>query len=480
MSTVNSTTSPVSIASSSSAAAAGGSVIDVNSLVSQLVAATRAPQDSVIASKTQAVTTQITALGTLKGALSTFQTALAALDTPSAFNAETANTSDSSIFTATASTDAVAGTYSVSVSQLAQAQQLVSKAFPNDGTAPFGTGTLKISLGAANFSVTVNSTNDTLSGLAAAINSAAGNPGVTATVLSGTDGDHLVLSSTLTGASNSIQVSETDAGTGLAGVTYATGNTANYTQNSAAQDAKFSISGIAYTSPSNTVSNALSGVTLNLTGTTAAGTGAGSFATLKVAQDTSTIETNIGNFVSAYNTLVGSIQQLSSYDSTTNTAGPMLGDALLTGIRNQIRSALYSIVNNGTSTYNSLASIGITTRSDGTLSLNSTTLQTALSAAPGAVSSLFSGTHGIATNLNSQLTTDLASGGSIDSRSKTLVSQENALTDQTNELNKQMAALTASMTQQYATLNTLLSSLQSTSAYLTQQFAALPQVQQKQ
>src|SRR5579871_5863393 len=99
MSTVNSTTSPVSIASSSSAAAAGGSVIDVNSLVSQLVAATRAPQDSVIASKTQAVTTQITALGTLKGALSTFQTALAALDTPSAFNAETANTSDSSIFT---------------------------------------------------------------------------------------------------------------------------------------------------------------------------------------------------------------------------------------------------------------------------------------------------------------------------------------------------------------------------------------------
>jgi len=479
MSTVNSTSSPVSIASSSSAAAAGGSVIDVNSLVSQLVAATRAPQDSVISTKTQAVTTQITALGTLKGALSTFQTSLEAIATPSAFNAETANTSNDSVFTATASTDAVGGTYSVSVSQLAQAQQLVSKAFPADGTAPFGTGTLKISLGASSFNVTVGSSNDTLAGLASAINSAAGNPGVTATVISGTDGDHLVLSSTLTGAANTIQVAETDAGTGLAAVTYATGNTANYTQNSAAQDAKFSISGIAHSSSSNTVSDALSGVTLNLTGTTAAGTGAGSFATLTVAQDTSTIETNIGNFVSAYNTLVGSIQQLSSYDSTTNTAGPMLGDALLSGIRNQIRSTLYSIVNNGSSTYNSLASIGITTKSDGTLSLNSTTLQTALNAAPSAVSSLFSGASGIASNLNSQITSELASGGAVDSRSKTLISQENALTDQTNQLNTQMAALTASLTQQYATLNTLLSSLQSTSAYLTQQFAALPQIQQK-
>src|ERR1700742_1685198 len=107
MSTVgSSTTSPVSVASSSSSAAAGGSVIDVNSLVSQLVSASRAPKDAIISQKTQAVTTQISALGTLKGALSTFQDTLGAIDTPAAFNAEIANTSNNAVFTATASSGA--------------------------------------------------------------------------------------------------------------------------------------------------------------------------------------------------------------------------------------------------------------------------------------------------------------------------------------------------------------------------------------
>jgi len=224
---------------------------------------------------------------------------------------------------------------------------------------------------------------------------------------------------------------------------------------------------------------ALDGVTLTLLGTTAAGTGTGSSANLTVASDTGAITTNIGAFVTAYNALATSVASLGSFDVTTSTAGPMLGDALLSGIQNEIRSTLYSIVNSGSSTYSSLASVGITTKSDGTLSLNSSKLQTALTSDPGAVSALFSGTNGIATKLNTQLTADLASGGSIDSRSKTLVKKEDALTQETKDLDKQMAALTASLTQQYATLNTLLSSLQSTSAALTQQLSSLPVVQQK-
>src|SRR6185437_14312962 len=92
----------VSVASNSSAASAGGSVINVSSLVSQLVAATRAPQDAVIASKTQTVTTQISAVGTLKGALSTFQSSLSSIDTPDAFNTQLASSSNPSIFTASA------------------------------------------------------------------------------------------------------------------------------------------------------------------------------------------------------------------------------------------------------------------------------------------------------------------------------------------------------------------------------------------
>src|ERR1700742_1558450 len=240
MSTVgSSTTSPVSVASSSSSAAAGGSVIDVNSLVSQLVAASRAPKDAIISQQTQTVTTQISALGTLKGALSTFQDALSAIDTPSAFNAAVANTSNGSVFTATADADAVAGSYSIGVTQLAQAQQLVSKPFTGGGSTPAGTGTLQFSLGGSSFSINVDGTNNTVAGIASAINSAAGNPGITATVISGTDGAHLVLQSAQTGASNTISLTETDGGTGLSGITYGPSNAANYTQIAQAQDAQF-------------------------------------------------------------------------------------------------------------------------------------------------------------------------------------------------------------------------------------------------
>ena len=187
------TTSSTSSASTTSSQAAGGSVINVSSLVSQLVAATRAPKDSLIASQTQTVTTEISAVGTLKGALSAFQSALSSLDTPSTFNAQTASSSAPSIFTATAGSTAVGGTYSVTVSQLAQAQQLVSKPFVGDGSAVVGTGTLKVSLGGTSFNVTIGTANQTVAGIASAINSATGNPGVTATVITGTDGAHLVL-----------------------------------------------------------------------------------------------------------------------------------------------------------------------------------------------------------------------------------------------------------------------------------------------
>ena len=473
--TTSSTSSPVSVASSTSAGAAGGSVINVSSLVSQLVTATQAPQQNLINNQTQAVTTQISALGTLKSALATFQSSLSTLDTPSAFNTETATTA-STAFTATVKSGAPVGTYNVAVSQLASAQQLLSGPFTG---STVGTGTLQVSLGGTNFNVTIGSGQDTLNGIAAAINSASGNPGVTATVLQGTDGAHLLLTSSQTGAANTIGVSETDSGTGLSALTYnianadSNGNTTNYAQQAAAQDAKYSISGVAGTSSSNTVTTALTNVTLNLVAKTTSGTPA----TLTVASDSSTIQSNISAFVTAYNTLVGTFSSLGSYDPTTQTAGPMLGNALLSSTKSQIQNAIYSIVNTGSSTYNSLASVGITTNKDGTLSLNSTTLGNALSTNFGAVSALFSSPGGVATNLNTQLTTDLGSSGAIASKATSLTAQETALTNQTTQLNAQMTALSASLTQQYSALNNLLSALQTTSSYLTQAFASLPQVQ---
>ncbi len=465
---------PVSIAGSGSAAAAGGSVINVSQLVSELVSATQAPQQALISQQTQAVTTQISALGTLKSALSTFQSSLGSLDTASAFGTLQATSSSPSVFTAAATSGATLGSYAITVSQLAQAQQLRSNVFAAGGSSTVGTGTLSLSLGGTSFSVAIDSSNDTLAQIAAAINTAAGNPGITANVLTGSDGAYLVLSSSLTGAANTISVTETDGGNGLAALTYGSGNPGNYTQQTAAQDAQFSIAGVSATSPSNTVTNAISGVTLNLLTTNV-----GSSATLTVSDDTATIENNVAGFVSAYNTLVGTLNQLGSYDATTNTAGPMMGNAVLTGIQNQIRGALYSIVDTGSTTYNTLASVGITTNSDGTLSLNQTTLSSALATNFSAVSQLFSGQSGVATSLNSLITSALGADGSVTADSQTLVEQENALTQQTDQLNTQMAALSASLTQQYSALNALLSSLQTTSAYLSQAFATLPQVQGK-
>lgn len=467
-----STSSVVSVASNSSAGAAGGSVIDVATLVSQLVTATKAPQEALISSQTQAVTTQISAVATLKNALATFQGSLSTINTPSAFNTLAASSSDAAAFSATADASAVLGSYSVDVSQLAQAQQLVSNPFTNDSVA-VGTGSLQLSLGSTNFSVTISSSNDTLAGIASAINGAAGNPGIQASVVTGTDGAHLVLTSSMTGAANTIQVAETDGGSGLSALTYSSASPANYRVQTAAQDASFSISGVAYTSASNTVTGALSGVTLDLLAKTT------TTATLSVATDTSTVEGNISAFVKAYNTLEGSFATLGSYDPTTKTAGPMMGDALLSGVQNQVRSALYRVVDTGSSTYNSLASVGITTNPDGTLSVNSVKLSTALTSNFTAVSQLFSGASGVASTLNSQITTNLTAGGPIDSRSKTLVNQENALTARSTQLDQQMTDLAASLTQQYSALNSLLSSLQSTSSYLSQAFSSLPQVQGK-
>jgi flagellar hook-associated protein 2 len=154
----------------------------------------------------------------------------------------------------------------------------------------------------------------------------------------------------------------------------------------------------------------------------------------------------------------------------------MLGNALLTGIQNQIEQVVHGLVGSASATDNSLASIGVTTQSDGTLALNSTTLQNALSSNFTGVSQLFTATNGIASQLNTDLTAALASSGAVDSYSKTLVQQNATLTQQSTDLTNQEAALTASMTQQFSALNTLLSSLQTTSAYLTQAFADLPKV----
>ena len=226
VSTASSTTATATTASTNAAlqeaaqsiisGSTGNSSMDVSSLVTALVNSKTAGQLAALTAQTTADNTKISAIGTLKSALSALQATLTNLANGTALSSYTATASGSGL-TATAGMGAVAGSYAISVSQIAQAQTISSGAF--DAKAAIGTGTLNVSVGGQSMSVSIDSTNNTLSGIASAINSATNNPGVSATVVTGTDGAHLVLRSTSTGAANTISVSSSSTGLSSLGVT---------------------------------------------------------------------------------------------------------------------------------------------------------------------------------------------------------------------------------------------------------------------
>ncbi|CAK0772132.1 Flagellar hook-associated protein 2 [Gammaproteobacteria bacterium] len=383
-----------------------GSGLDITSLVSQLVQADGAPQLNRLNKNEAKLQAQLSAMGTLKGSLSDFQSALSGLASMSGFQSLSATSSNTSLYTATATTGASSGTHGVEVKDVAAAHRVASKAF-SDTTAAVGTGTLTFQFGTYNSgantftpnasksssSITIDSSNNSLEGIRSAVNSA--NIGVSASIVNDGSGNRLVFASATSGAASSLQVTvgnDSDSNntddSGLSQLAYdptgSTGSGKNMTQTVAAKDASLTVDGLAITSATNTVTNAIPGVTLNLLSSAV-----GTPTTLSVGRNTSTITTNIQNFVTKYNALASTVKDLGSYDATNKTAGTLLGDATLRDIDNQIRSKLGSVVAGG-GNYDSLASLGITTQKDGTLSLNSDTLASALNQDPDAVGRIFS------------------------------------------------------------------------------------------
>ena len=455
MSTVPSSSSVLQQAAQSILSGVTNSQLDVNTLVSALVTGATAAQSQTIAVAVNSDNTQLSALGTLQSSMSNLLNSLTGLSDGSIFTQLSATMSGTGI-TATTSTGAAAGSYSVSVQQIATANQISSKAYAANAT--LGTGNLTIGVGSTNMTLTLTSSNNTLAGVASAINSASNNPGVTASVVTGTDGQHLVLTSTQTGAANTVTVS---GGTGVdAGMA-----TANFTQVTAGQDAKLTVSGTAVDSASNNVTTALSGVTLSLTSASV-----GTTQTLSVATSTSSIVTAIGNFATAYNSWISSVQSLDSYNSTTNTAGPLLGDAMTNSAVNGIASIMASGVVVGGTTY-SLAQLGVNLNDDGTVTFSSSTLQSTLAATPSMVSNTFNGTNGIGEQLSSFISSyTTAVTGQIAQRDSTLQSdlttQQTALTN----LSAYQATLTSQYQAQFTQLNTIMSQTQSNTTYLNQLF----------
>jgi flagellar hook-associated protein 2 len=448
-----------------------GSGLDVNGLVTQLVAAERAPKQSQITKQQADVTVKITALGSLKGALGSFQAALASLKSVDALTGRTAKSGDDKVFTAAAGAAAVTSSYGIRVVRLASAVQLSSDPFVTGAAEVVGNGLLKIDLGQKSFTINVvQNSNDTLEKIRDSINAATDNVGVRAAIVTATDGAHLILTSSKTGAANTIKITTSEGNGGLARLTYAADNLVNYADPplKKAEDALIEIAGFERTSDSNVVSNVVEGVTLTLFKES------DTEVSLDVAVNLDATQSRINGFVTQYNSLASTLANLQSFDATTKKAGALLGDALARSIDSDVRGALTRLVDTATGTFRTLASLGITTKKDGTLEVNATKLKSALESDLASVASVFSSAEGLAARLDALIAPRLASSGDIATRNKTLDQRSKALTKDQAELEKRLALVQQRFLKQFSALDSVLSQLQTTSSFLTQQLAKLP------
>jgi flagellar hook-associated protein 2 len=444
-----------------------GSGLDVATLVNQLVAAKKAPQQNQITSQAASANTQLSALGQINAALSALQSAMASISDGSAFSAHNVTSSDTDVLNATATGNAVAGNYKIEVTQLASALKASSGAF-TDSSTQIGTGTLTITVGGQAMNLSIDGSHGSLASIRDAINKASDNPGVSATIVNGTDGAHLVLSGTRTGAANGFTVSSSGGDGGLAAFDYdpAAGSGNGLSVINAASDALYTIDGLAANSAGNSVSTAIDGLTLNLSTL--------GISTVSVADDPSKATSALTNLVNTSNSFVGNYQNLTKYDATSKTAGAMIGDATLNGINSTLSRIIGGSANGAT-----LSSIGISLQVDGTLKLDNDKLSAALGDGGKQVSDLFGGDNGFSAQLGAQLTQWVGDGGVLAGRTDSISQELKDLGDQQTALNARMDSLTARYQAQFTALDTLMSKLNSTSSYLQQQFDALTNANKK-
>jgi flagellar hook-associated protein 2 len=467
-----------------------GSGLDLNTLLSGLTTAEQVPVTH-LTDQQNSYNVKLSAYGTLKSGLGALQAATAALGTASLFQGVTANSSTPAVLTASATATARSGTYAVNVTQLAQAQSLVAAGVASASTAigtganttvtlQFGAisgGTLNPATGAfsgATFtadiarpatSVTIDSSNNTLGGIRDVINANSA-MGVTATIVNdgGISPDRLVLTSTTTGAKSSMQITVS----GDAAVSNLLANDPTATQNMrqtvAGQDANLTVNGLAISSATNSVSEAVQGTTLTLVATGSS--------SLSLTNNTDSVQAAITAFVTAYNKLQSSANDLSAFNVGAKTQSALTGDATLRNIQTRIRAQLSTPQLSGNLTM--LSNIGVSFQRDGTLAIDSAKLTAALSGNISGVQGLFSGvggTIGLGAQLSALITGFSDTGGLLQSATAGV---NNTLKSLATDIESAQATADATIARyklQFSQLDVLMSSMKSTSAYLTAQFA---------
>jgi len=444
-----------------------GSGLDISTLVDQLVTAKKTPQQNQITDQATTANTQLSALGQTSAALSALQSAMASISDGSAFSAHSVSSSDTDILNATATGTAVGGSYKIEVTQLASALKASSGAFEKNSTE-VGTGTLSITVGDKTMDLSIDSKNNSLASIRDAINKSSDNPGVTATIVTGTDGAHLVLSGERTGVENGFKITSSGGDGGLAALNYdASASEGNgLSVINPAADALYTIDGLPANSAGNSTSTAIDGLTLNFT---AEGT-----STVTVANDSSKATSALTNLVNTYNSFVSIYQNLTKYDTVSETAGAMIGDATLNGIASTLTRIIGGSANGG-----SISSIGISLQVDGKLAIDNDKLTKALSDGGKKVNDIFNRDNGFSAQLDAQLKTLVGEHGVLAGRTDSISQQLKDLDVRQKSLDARMESLTARYKAQFTALDTLMSKLNSTSTYLTQQFDALNNINKK-
>lgn len=452
-----------------------GSGLDLSSILDSLETAEKASLDP-ISKQQSSYTAQLSAYGTLKSALTSFQTANTALNSADLFTATTA-TSSSTAFSATTSGNTIAGKYTVSISQLAQAQTLTSTQTQSDTKTAIASSDSTITIQQANgddpITVSLTAANSSLSGIRDAINNA--DAGVSASIIKTDEGKYVLsLTSDDTGAANSMTVSVSGDSALQSFMGYdASASSNGMTESVTAQDAELTVNNIAITNSSNTISDALEGITLNLNDVTSGNQ------TLTITKDTSKVETAINDWVDAYNSLQDTFSNLTKYtavdagtDAQDTSNGALLGDSTLRTIQTQLKSMLTNA--SSSSTFKTLAQIGITTDpTDGKLEVDDTKLESALKSDSAGVKAMIIGdgkTTGITTTIATNLTSWLSSTGIIQSATDGVSKTLNNLTQQYNDMSDRIDNMVARYKEQFTQLDVLMNSLNSTSSYLTSQF----------
>ena len=370
--------------------------LDVESLVAQLVQVDVVPASRRLALSEARYQSEISAYGSLKGALASLQSAAAAAATASQYTAMKASTSTYGDVTVSASDDALAGSYELEATALAEAHSLASPSSLALAAADsvVGTGTLTINIGSVTYDgsgnptgfsaksgstptvITIDDSNKTLEGIRDAINDSAA-PVTAAIVFDGTS-YRLTLTSAETGIENSISIDVDDSDSvdtdtsGLSGLAY---NAAawNQQETNKAVDASLKINGLVIESATNAVNDALSGVSLTVKKVTE------NPVTVTVSQDIAKAQAGVQGFIDGYNEFIQTLNDLTSYDAENQSSSVLTGDATIRNIARRIRSEINSAIAATGATYTNLAELGVTTRvSEGSLQLDASKLTSIL------------------------------------------------------------------------------------------------------